>query len=1281
MLNLSALGIKKPLTEIAPEKKGLNLSSLVSFGRGLIDYATSPTQISFLTKKVGEKVFTPERLSKGRELITEILTPRLEDVDQKELERIKIQGLDKNYFGAPVVTKYGDMAFIKNGEVVGGIDMLGLAGAMKEVSKAVGRIFNKAIQKEVGQETLERILKIKPNEVKSFVRQLPESISKYIAGTKSLDDIESVIKPIIKKTPEETRQIAQDLVKVKKPQLVQNALLESVSKVNTRSLQKPLEMAEKKPLDDVFGVVKPKVDPLIQEAKKVEVKPSEFLKAERLKKTRLSEAVKGELGEAKAIEIELNILNRSEINDDIVRGVKNNPNWKKEKDIKDMMGSGWLMEKMVPVMKGGKIVEKDGKGVYKINTLVVEPKQVDTYLAKGWDKTLEIDSLAQEAGFDSGYEYLVKQVELSELPRGTNVRNYVEQDLMKTDKEFAKAVETVGKVEGVVPKKSLLREKAKAEEIKSLTKSRRKTIRTIRDYFGLTDKEVRSVSGKAPEYMSELEWRDFKRGLELKANNIEEIRLNKLTEKRLVQIENSRGNTNKILENLKKNNWTDDDIANVVLEDGTKLVDTVKVKRNADKSLASVITKQQLEDIKVNYTSGIPEKGWAKKTPVKATTDLIGEGVNYYELPALYFERKGLQQIYDPIIEAFRGAEELNNSYLKRFKDAGLFKEGGWFTADRFKLSTEESDNIGKYFLSRQGKGYSVKLEDLSKTEKKFVKIFDGIIKDTEPRFYEVVKKNGKTPGKVDNYAPIMTRDDIELIDKGGVPMDFIVRKHPAFFSLKQRVEKVPKELYETDYRKVASRWMDGVSKFNVVGDTAPDVKYLLDSEQFQSLVSKRDYEVIAKWYKDTINPDIPHKVAGIPRFLRKATSIASLGLNYASVVKQALTQIPLTIIEKAPPKLSSRFAKEFGISVKDFPSLTSRKGSIAIQDLQGKIGRIFTGGLTKFDKMNAQASLNALLDKNYKKFLKEGVEVSPEIQAQIIKKSQDTLDLWYGGMVSKAQYPPAFRTETGKFINMFIYPLTSQLNGFFRAVYKAKGVKKFEKLAEVVAAAISIAYMEQAISQLSPKWSDDKQMAMDVTQSLAGNIPIVSQLSYALATEQPIQVSAGVSGISQLVKKFNGYRKGTDELNELVFASLELVGLPKQIRRIKEGLEIIEKGGITDKNGKMLVPVKETDEIIRSVLRGKYGSMAAKDWIRNIATKTEDRRWFVPQVEFLQNGDYARKAEIYNQLNEEDKKYLRDLLSDGQEKKLFKALLEKPTKQSLDDIFSEKKSLESIFQ
>ena len=774
------------------------------------------------------------------------------------------------------------------------------------------------------------------------------------------------------------------------------------------------------------------------------------------------------------------------------------------------------------------------------------------------------------------------------------------------------------------------------------------------------------------------------------------IRQQKIRTDTLENLNRQRGNTEEvIIPRLKKKFLSDEDIANVVLEDGTKLVDTVKVKRNKDKSLAAVIKKSEIKDLAQSYTETIPKQKWVKLNIVERTIQRGADIRKLYELPQVWFERKGLNKLFEPIIEAGRAAELQKNSFIKQFEDVGLWKKGGWFTADRFNLSSKEAEGVGKYFLSRQKKGYKVALTDLSAKGQKFVEIFDNIIKETEPRFFQTAKKNGRTPGVVENYAPIMTKDDIELVDKAGA-MNWLFRKHPAFFSLKERAKKVPVSLYETDYRKIAASWMDGITEFLNIGEVTPELKYLIDSDQFKNIVKKSDHAIIYKWLKDIVNPKIP-ETAGegaadwVSKVLRKGAAIASLGLNYASVAKQALTQIPIMIIERATPKLKSQYAKAFGISVKDLPSITKRRGDIAISDLQGKLGRIFTGALTEFDRKNAQISLNGLLDKYgaeaIKNFEKTGIMPSKKTLGAIEKISQDKIDLWYGGFF-KGQRPEAFRSSLGQFVNMFIYPLTSQLNGFYRHILQVKGAGKTAiATAEVMAAATAIAYIEVVISKLSFNWSDEVEMTKDVTQSLAGNIPIVSQLSYALMEDQQLQVSAGLSGITNLLKKIPQYAKGEKEGSDVLFAGAEIFGLPKEIRRIKEGIEVMIDGGITDKNGRMLAPVDDVTETMRSILRGKYGSLAAQDWIKNIGEKTENRRWFVPQVEFLQNGDYERKAELYNQFTPQEQEELRNFLSETQQKKLDKALNETKTfkKGSLDDIFkktpSGRKSLEDIFK
>jgi len=735
-----------------------------------------------------------------------------------------------------------------------------------------------------------------------------------------------------------------------------------------------------------------------------------------------------------------------------------------------------------------------------------------------------------------------------------------------------------------------------------------------------------------------------------------EIKQQKIRQEAIENIQrHTRGNTDNSIAQLKARNLSEEDIANIVLEDGTKLVDTVKVKRTADGTLSAVIKKSEIENIAKNYTDELPKQKWEKRSMLVEGVEVPIKAARSIELPYVYFERKGLSQIYDPIIQSGRDAETMKSLFLKRFKDAGLFKEGGWFTADRFNLPKSEAEGVANYYLGRQGRRDPVALGELSEKSRKFVEIFDGIIKETEDRFFEVAKKMGKTPSRVADYAPIMTSKDIKLVDQGGA-MDWLFRNHPAFFSLKERVKIVPIELYELDYREVAARWLDGITQFLNYGETANRLKYLINSDQFKGMVKENDWQFISNWLREVTTPELPTSVGGqaansLSRLLRKGVAMGSLGLNYASVAKQALTQIPILVIEKALPKLKSQYAKAFGVDVSQLPSITKRRGDIAIQDLQGKIGRVFTGALTQFDKKNAQLSLNALLDKEYGKFLKGGAEITPEIQKVIEKRAQDAIDMWYGGFF-KGQRPEAFRKELGNFILMFLYPLTSQLNGFFRHILIAQGWSKARAAAEVLAAAVAIAYAEQVIENLSPQWSDEVGMTKDTLVSLSGNIPLLSQIVWAVATEQDLQISPVIGNINNIVRNI-----GKGEGEKVAWGIAETFGTPKQIRRIKEGLEIMEEGGITDNEGKMLAPVQDAVELTRSFLRGKYGSIASQDWLRNIGEKSEDRRWFVPQVEFLQNGDYERKAELYLQFSPDEQEELRDFLSENQQKKLDSAL------------------------
>lgn len=732
----------------------------------------------------------------------------------------------------------------------------------------------------------------------------------------------------------------------------------------------------------------------------------------------------------------------------------------------------------------------------------------------------------------------------------------------------------------------------------------------------------------------------------------------------------------KMIQRLKKEGFSDEAISNITLPDGTKITDVLKVKREDNGVLSAYITKDEINKIRESFRSGGEGSKWVKRWRAENIKNKTQSFVELYEVPQVFFGRHGIkEQIYDPIRNAERVAATKKHEFHERL--SGI------------KLSKKEGVNVGKYYLTRQGKDFGVKLEDLSTNEKKFVEIFDGIIKDLEPDTFATAKINGVDLDKIENYAPLMTREDITIIDEGG-DFDYVIRKHPQFGSLYSRKEDVPIGMYEQDYRKVANRFIEKSSEFNSLGKVVPQVKYLIDSKEFGDIVGNDVLVSTKQWLKNITSPKRAATKGGrfiedSVRAVRKGTARSFLGLNAFTVAKQALSQLPLMIIEKARPKFKSKIAAELGVDTKVLPSILERKGQIGIDDMQEGIDRLFTGAITKADKINAESAISGLLDKELNALIKDGVPISKEVLSEALFNIQDKIDLIFGGM-TRAQVPPAFRNEFGKSINMFIGPLTSQLNYFYKNIAEAKGWRKVQKGAEVMAAATAIAYMEQVISNLSFNWGDKEDMAKDILQSLASNIPLLGGIVYAFRSGQQLNTFTPTTNIATFLKELSDYSeiqdKNTKDNIELLLRGSEVFGLPAQIRKTWQGIDVVKNDGIRDRNGKLLAPVVRTEEQIRSLLKGKYGSLASKEYINNIGVSSSQRKWEIPEVEFIQNGDMVRRVQIWNSLAPSDREFLYSNMSQSQrddlQKWIIADLYPTSTKEELKEIFDQEKNVSS---
>ncbi len=112
----------------------------------------------------------------------------------------------------------------------------------------------------------------------------------------------------------------------------------------------------------------------------------------------------------------------------IVDGIKNNPYFKKEGEIKDVMGQGWVMQNSA------------GK------TIIAGPDEAEQFVLKGYQKTMEVDSLAKEAGYDNGTQFLQDQLDMSAGMKTNTLETAAAKELSKIDKNFGQLDLTISQL-------------------------------------------------------------------------------------------------------------------------------------------------------------------------------------------------------------------------------------------------------------------------------------------------------------------------------------------------------------------------------------------------------------------------------------------------------------------------------------------------------------------------------------------------------------------------------------------------------------------------------------------------------------------------------------------------------------------------------------------------------------------------------------------------------------------------------------------------------------------
>ena len=210
-------------------------------------------------------------------------------------------------------------------------------------------------------------------------------------------------------------------------------------------------------------------------------------------------------GAALETELEQNRqLIERELNEKVASGIKNNPRRMAGDRLPDRAGQGLLMSKKT----------KAGNNRY----VVVGPKNIDRYRNElGYEKIMEIDSLAQEAGFERGENYLQRQQELDQLPV-KSTRAVAEDRLYEQDSNFKEVMDKLTAAKRQMRGETVTKEKFETRKGRETRgQNRRKKIRAIQDYFGLNDYQMNQINQRDVRNMGKAEFTNYLKKIERKA--------------------------------------------------------------------------------------------------------------------------------------------------------------------------------------------------------------------------------------------------------------------------------------------------------------------------------------------------------------------------------------------------------------------------------------------------------------------------------------------------------------------------------------------------------------------------------------------------------------------------------------------------------------------------------------------------------------------------------------------------------------------------------------------
>lgn len=688
-----------------------------------------------------------------------------------------------------------------------------------------------------------------------------------------------------------------------------------------------------------------------------------------------------------------------------------------------------------------------------------------------------------------------------------------------------------------------------------------------------------------------------------------------------------KGNVNtKDLLKILKTDGVRDEVFDQVLVNNARLKDLVSYRVEKTGEITAIISKEQLKYMRDTNNSKLSTREEKLRDREKmhkfkkVGTELGDTGLSllkWYEIPSKFFNRIG-QGFKDIIFTPIRSDERFIPLLVGHMNEQLLpFR----------KLNREERKRVFAYAAGKQVITKMIdpetkevvifkkpvprtiipedqKVTSLTEKEMKAYKSARNLTDKLFPKVQAIASKSGKVIVQIENYFPLYVKKDMAHFVSGSV--FHAISKDPYFGSLEAAKINVPFVYYEKDSRKVMSAWVHNASRYLATAEKTNNIQFLLNSEEFQKLLSLEDYNTIKSWFAYVQGNISKPKHPRLAKAIRLAQGSFILGLRYTVPLKQGLNLFDAAV--KLPAKdlawgmKNVIRRKDLSRYIKESPSVIERRMlDITMMDLGNTWFNWMRIPAAYTDRLTARAIKLAVIRNQVIKLMKRGDKLTPETFGKI-EAFSDTVMEGIMGAIAVMDTPAAMRTETGKNINMFYSQLNAKIGFHIQDVWLKQNPELWMKLSQshkaaMVKSALALviaAMLEDLISKLY--WEDDPwEETKDVIYALIGNIPVLGGIAYSFRSGRPWAIAPIMGNLMKFQKEL--YYIVTSKkpetklrhLKEAIFTMSGFFGFPDAVLNLMEGAFTATQGKVEVK-GKD-VYLESWYDYFLTALKGKYGA------------------------------------------------------------------------------------------